>query len=302
MRAVIIKDWQWLLLFMLGGCFTFVLMAGEIGYDSTFVFPDTRYVRFFLPVWWPLALGLGICAAISDEVQGTLDYLRHRPLTLFRIHSTKVLACCFIISSWLVLPLLLLALFGTRTYTADYFGLGLDKVLHGTLMFAFFAIAYFSGNWLARLLIAVALTVPLALFNDAQFSYWQHPAPDPWAVAAMHIVLALALLHGSWLSIKSGRDPDLPLPDRALWPAAIAALAFVWGGDMVLRECVQWQRGMLRYPRLAKTEAGEYRLTTSVWNPGKSKREYFFVDAEHRVVGEASDFKQINVEDKSSRR
>lgn len=86
----------------------------------------------------------------------------------------------------------------------------------------------------------------------------------------------------------AGRDPDLPFPNKALWPAVLVVVGLGFLGDTALTELFN-VRNHMRYPRITVDGDGAYRLVRSEFHPARRRVGYWFVDDRHQNVAPARD-------------
>lgn len=102
MSGLLRKDGPWLCFFAVAGLLALVLAMFEHGFFASYVISPGRYEVLF-HVAWIAGLLLGATAASFDELLGTREFLRQRPIPWSRVQLGRVAGCGLVLLSWFVL-------------------------------------------------------------------------------------------------------------------------------------------------------------------------------------------------------
>jgi hypothetical protein len=224
------KDLPWLLVLGLGGALALALSIAERGFLEVFVLPPHRLE---LAHWLAGSLGLvlGVVAVVWDDVLGTREYLRQRPIAASRLAWSPMLACVAVLALWAVLVPVLAWLFAALSsgIFAPTHWRGLPEI-ELTLAYAWpaAAIGTLCGalpvSPFVRLVAMAALVAVVGCGIDAA-AHRENGTTAPVAFGAL-CGLGAAVLFAIGTHVRSWRhDPDRP------WPAATR---LVVGGMLVL--------------------------------------------------------------------
>lgn len=288
MKLLLGKDKPWAMLFFIAGVAALTAGLMERTYEETFVVtPSRREALFYLS--WSLGLALGAWAACFDEVVGTREFLRQRPIAIATIVRTRMVACLVVMSGWFVLAPIVANLLFALSSTGHTFGIwrqlpnlwaNMTPALSGC------AIALAAGAlpfaWWARLLLAgtalvTTYTLIFWLANDANGN------ADMTAFVVWHVVIAMAGCVVASQASRHRRDVDRPLATslrhRVLVP--VLAMGVVAACSLQILAASGAIHGLQRtYPRVLVDGDRVVLAMRPHW-----EKPWTEVDAEHRSLG-----------------
>jgi hypothetical protein len=289
--ALLRKDAPWLLVMLLLGSTALTIAWVATGFAEIWLFQPQR-MRGPYHVAWVAGLALGIVASGWDDLLGTRDYLRHRPLGRLRLHGARVLGCALVLAAWMAVPPLVhwgiesmtgLAAFGHPGHVLDVWAC--SSVAWSACGVALFASALPCGVRLRLFACGAAL---LSVFFAAETIGRTEAGPhDAATFACIHGVAAFAFGALSFATALRDTDADRPWPGRARRVAAAATatvVAFAGNAGLALRELAGLRAYHLAAPFVARV-GGDYRLI--VRTDAREAPVLIPVDATHRAVGDA---------------
>jgi hypothetical protein len=282
--ALLRRDWPWLTFFLLSGVAALVAALGEERFESVWVMPTRRMDTLF-HVGWIVGAALGVFAACYDDLLGTREYARHRPVPVARLHASRMLGCAAVLGGWLLLaPAVQWAL---EWVFGDYARLGRIAPLVDVWANLLPAGSACAVGWFAATLPCAPLlrllfggAVGFLLFALADLTTANDGAVLP-AFVAVHAAGALLLALASLANAGHRADADRPWSPRVRSVGGVVVALGLGGAGSLLVAAIADENmsGLaLAAPRVVRMD-GEYRLAirerddrSSWWTP---------VDAEH---------------------
>jgi len=280
MSTLLRKDLPWLAAFLAAGIVVHAIASLDLGFAGLWVIPGDGFCDYHFHLWWKSGMVIGVFGALWDSLQGTGEYLRHRPIGSGRIFGVKIAACLFVIVAWLilslVLPVVLPAVFpgmGAHFRSVAQWSRIWTFLGAGTISLSAFAIATFAVSlrvpWLMRIITGAA-----AEFALIQTSLeLMRPSPGEWSASlGLYVVVQLALtavlLTVAARNVRTGSDPDRPLAlGDACLSGALATTALVLGTGFLLTYLAQFAQWELfkSWPHVGKDPSGRIAMFTWKW-------------------------------------
>jgi hypothetical protein len=265
--ALLRKDRLWLVSALIGGSVGAANAFHQIGFRDAFVVPSGDAAELVALLGSVGAVLLAVCAALWDELRGTRDVLRHRPVTAGQFFWTRQLAALAVIATWMVAGV-------ATVWLIDFlspWGLGgegadLTRFLPWGTLAVGFALDY--------ALVTLALSVPTHWVNRVWlaglllFTRYALQSVLGSADPSLPILFGLSLA-GTVVSLvvaarcqRSGWDADHPLNAQTLGALAVLLLgaaslcgATAAGGWQKIAhgalENARMRMGVIEGPRLA---------------------------------------------------
>ena len=300
MIALLRKDLRWLALFFAGGVGLTSLAVFSMGFDNIWIRPGPIGVGELAFFWWILGALLGLFAAIRDEVFGTEEYLRHRPLSAGSIYRARIVGCLGVVGGWIFLPLLLQAghalLLNPDAPLARWDRLGFYGAA-GTVAAGSFAAAFFAASirlsWVRRVLLGGVTLALHAWMSMTLLTYLV--LRSPWlsedldapffdafgslgrtaaGFAATELLGTVILLGGARFFFRDLLDPDRPLRGSTLvlggTPAGVMALLAPLFAVTVFQNALD-DKITRAYPDLLRTAQDRYVTVRPVMRDSERK-------------------------------
>jgi hypothetical protein len=294
-KALLRKDLPWSWALACAGTASFTIALGSEGFEAAWLFPPTRLEGLF-HVAWICGLALGLCAGWWDELLGTRDFLRHRPVSATRLHAGRVISCVIVLLVWLVLPPLLH--WSQETLFGEYAGLTqfgriADVWAFESAALSATAVGLFAASLpcgpLLRLFVAGAALFSTFLVAMQTSSCGFPGIQDPVWFAGCHVAGALVFGAASFALPLRDADRDRPWTGgQGRVRAAVVALALAGAATFGLSAL---QHELLQVYRQAQpflVEDGE-RVLLARYRDHQRRAPLQPVDADHRPVGEPLD-------------
>ena len=297
MKALFRKDLGWQAAWLAAAGLVAAAVFFSYGFEDIFVKPNSWYLMELLPIWWVGGLVLGLLAALLDELCGTEEYLRHRPVEPGRIFTVRIAGCVLVLSGLLFLPPLLVAAAGLASPDAVIaeWGRTWNLAAAATTAFSGFGAGLFAGTLrlpgFGRVLAGGACGLAVFLADRTAAAYLgAERIYAPARFAAFHLVLAALLVGAARVNYQRTYDPDHPLPTAALKGPVIlaaAALAFLAAAGIGALQGVVQDTLLGAYPLAAALPGGPVKLVR--WEKDRNdphRTVLVEVDARHRFKAE----------------
>ena len=269
MIALIKKDIDWLLFFLMVGVIVFTVVLQNEGFEDIWVLPWPKLQEFYAM----LCLGgwsLGLFAAVRDDLSRTNEFLRHRPVTRSRILGTKLAGTLVVLFAWLLVPAAMMWLL--EIVDGENAAIGEPaKVFHflrfGAVAFSAFAVGLYSGtlplSWWFRVPLGIALGIFVLLAGARVDDVFGARPQFLWWHGLYHVAVTVLLIRASFRNALPLNDPDRPLQaGTRTWGAvpAVLGIAFVGISLMALMQERIYTELWSSQPQVVVTMDGDARL------------------------------------------
>lgn len=215
MKALLQKDAVWVGALLAAGGIALTAAIGERGGFHAFVLGSWRHEALFHCAWIG-GLVLGAVAGCFDELLGTREYLRQRPVSWRQVFAARLAGCGTVLLGWFVVaPVgawLPFAVFEDGWQFTRWQTLGpllASMVPAVSACMIGLAAATLPAVWWLRLLAATAWF--LAAFGCAwQLSTDSQGYADPATFVAIHLLAAAACLVVAFVAARHSADADRP--------------------------------------------------------------------------------------------
>jgi hypothetical protein len=290
--ALLRKDLPWLLGFLNAGAIALAIVLGSEPFVQVWTLPPSRLEGLF-HAGWIAGAALGLCAAVWDELFGTRDWLRHRPVSPRRLHGSRLLGCGFVLAGWFTVPV------GVVWLLEAALGHNVDQLqpanlaeVWATLLPAVTAtaIGLFAGTLpcgpLLRLLAGAAALLAVFTAIDSWTKLAADRALDSLpAFAALHAGAAAAFALAGFASAGRDADSDRPWPLQSLIAGGgVALCGFALTGALVVGvvQLAFLDRLLVAYPQVVSA-GGTLQLAVQSHEGGRNR--VWPVDGDHRRTG-----------------
>jgi len=289
MNLLLRKDRPWIVGFAVAGTIALAAALCDRSGVSVFVVGHSQLEAAF-HVAWIAGLLLGVVAACFDEILGTREFLRQRPISWRRIAVARAAGCAVVLATWFVLaPIGAWLVFATFDESAGETRWASWSAIHRTLVVAVssctigLAAGALPGGWLLRLVVAAGWY--LAAFGGVHCLTTDGGITAFAAYGIGHLVVAAIAIGTWWTASAFAADPDRPWPARVRTTAGVLTLvaaAQLWAAvsNEAQSESIRALHGA--WPSVA--EVGPRVLLVR-----RDDHEVLVVDAEHRATGEPFD-------------
>lgn len=298
MLSLLRKDIDWLIIATLIGVITVSAVFVDYGFTVTWITHDNRLDGFLFLAWSILGIIAGLFSGLRDDLFGTRDYLRQRPISQTRLFWTKNFWSFVMMSTWLIVPLIVVTIwpmaFPENRGIAEY-GRFINYAALASIMISNYAVGYFAatarGNIILRFLQGVV--VGLALWMFAGLALTKNITLTPIEFVVSQVAIAAVLFFAASQSEGQNRDADMPIPQGVGLLQILIISICVFGATQTLMGSLQSSLVMdlhREYPEIARAKDGSFSMV--VMGGGKRNGEantYYIASKQHEITTEEFD-------------
>ncbi len=298
MLSLLRKDIDWLIIATLIGVITVTAIFVDHGFIVTWITHRNDLMMDLFLGWSILGLIAGLFSGLRDDLFGTRDYLRQRPISQTRLFWTKNFWSFVMMSTWLIIPLIAVTIwpmaFPDNRSIAEY-GRFINYAALASVMISNYAIGYFTasarGNILLRITQGAIVTSGVWTFTGLAMT--KSIALTPTEFTASQVGIAAVLFFAASQSECQNRDEDMPAPRRAgVLQVLILSISVFWvvGTLSGVGQAFLVADLLSEYPKVGRSLDGEFSMVKI--ERGRRRGEentYVFVDENHRHTNKEFD-------------